>query len=76
MKYVALVGFILLVSGCSHFRINAAMCDGIQNDPNANPAMIQECRNYDEKEAEKASFPQNETQNKESFDKEIKEERK
>jgi len=76
MKYVALVSFVLLVGGCSHFRINAMMCNGIENDPNANPATLEECRNYDEKEAEKASLPHNETQSKENFDKEIKEERK
>jgi hypothetical protein len=43
---------VLLFSGCSHFTFNAPMCDQLASDPHATiPA---ECRNYNEKEAEKA----------------------
>ncbi len=55
MRYLILFS-VLLFSGCSHFRVNASMCDQIRRDPNAMniPA---ECRNYSEEDAEKASFP-------------------
>jgi len=49
----------LLFSACSHFTFNATMCDQIAKDPLA--TMPEECRVYNEKEAEK-SF--NNTQNK------------
>lgn len=49
-KYILLSS--LLFSGCSYFEFNFAMCDQIANDPNA--VMPKECRNYNEKEAEKA----------------------
>lgn len=42
----------LSFSGCSYFTFNAAMCDQIASDPNA--VMPQECRNYNEEEADKA----------------------
>lgn len=41
-------------SGCSGFSINASMCDKIANDPHQ--MMPEECRDYSEKEAEKAFF--------------------
>jgi len=45
--------FITLVfSGCSYFTINATMCDEIASQPNT--VMPQECRDYSEKEADKA----------------------
>ena len=42
----------LSLSGCSYFTFNAAMCEQIASDPKT--AMPQECRNYNEKEADKA----------------------
>jgi len=55
MRYLLFLS-IMLFSGCSHFRVNATMCDQVMNDPNAIniPA---ECRDYSEEDAEKASFP-------------------
>ena len=49
-KYLLLV--ILAFSGCSNITINGTMCDQIASDPNA--VMPQECRDYNEKEADKA----------------------
>ena len=43
---------LLLLAGCSNVTFNATMCDQIASDPHA--TMPQECRNYSEKEAEKA----------------------
>jgi hypothetical protein len=43
---------IIAVSGCSHVKITAAMCNQIAQDPNAQ--IPQECRDYSEKEAAKA----------------------
>lgn len=55
MRRLYYIGMFLLpfaFSGCS-FTVNAAMCDQIRTDPNQ--VVPQECRNYNEKEAEKAS---------------------
>ncbi|MEN8302482.1 MAG: hypothetical protein ABFQ64_00255 [Campylobacterota bacterium] len=41
-----------LFAGCSNIEFSATMCDEIASDPHA--TMPQECRNYSEKEAEKA----------------------
>ncbi|WP_321779531.1 hypothetical protein [Sulfurimonas sp.] len=43
---------VFLFSGCSHFTINASMCDKIASEPNT--VVPEECRNYNEKEADKA----------------------
>ncbi len=43
---------VFIFSGCSYFTFNATMCDQIASDPTA--TVPQECRNYSEKEAEKA----------------------
>ncbi|WP_418640843.1 hypothetical protein [Sulfurimonas sp. ST-27] len=43
---------ILFLTGCSNITITAAMCDKIQSDPTA--TIPQECRDYSEKEADKA----------------------
>ena len=43
---------LLLLAGCSNITFNATMCDQIASDPHA--TMPQECRNYNEKEADKA----------------------
>jgi len=49
-KYLLLVS--LFLSGCANFTINATMCDQIASEPNA--VVPQECRNYNEDEADKA----------------------
>lgn len=49
-KYILVLAF--LFSGCSHFTFNASMCDQIASEPNA--VMPEECRNYNEEEAQKA----------------------
>jgi len=49
-KYLAFI--FLVFSGCANFTINGTMCDQIASEPNA--VMPQECRNYNEKEADKA----------------------
>jgi len=47
-----LIATLLIFSGCSNMTFNASMCDKIASDPNA--IMPQECRNYNEEEAQKA----------------------
>lgn len=49
-KYILIASF--LFNGCSYFKFNAAMCENI--GPNDNPQKIEECRNYNEEEAQKA----------------------
>jgi len=49
-KYLLLV--VLAFSGCANFTINGTMCDQIASEPNG--VMPQECRDYNEKEADKA----------------------
>jgi hypothetical protein len=49
-KYLSLTA--LLLSGCAEITINGTMCDQIATEPNTQ--MPQECRNYNEKEADKA----------------------
>ena len=44
--------YSLMFSGCSHFKFNWSMCNRIAQDPNA--MMPEECRNYDEEEAQKS----------------------
>ncbi len=53
-KYILTLSFLftILFSGCSYFTFNWAMCDKIASDPNR--VMPQECRNYNEEEAQKA----------------------
>ena len=50
--YKLLLVAIFAFSGCSHFTFNAKMCDQIASDPHA--TVPQECRNYNEEEAQKA----------------------
>ena len=74
MFKILLVLLVLFMSGCSYFRITVAMCD-----PNDVNNMNGECRDYNEEEAEKSAYPKShitETQSKESFDEELKQERK
>jgi len=51
MWKIYLLSFFLF-AGCSNIEFNATMCDQIASDPHA--TMPEECRNYSEKEAEKA----------------------
>lgn len=44
--------YSILLTGCSHFTFNAAMCNNIASDPNAQ--IPEECRNYVEEEAQKS----------------------
>ncbi len=46
------IASLLLLTGCSHFTFNAAMCDQIASDPHA--TMPEECRNYMDEDAQKA----------------------
>ena len=43
---------VLFFSGCSHFTFNATMCNQIASDPTA--TVPEECRIYNEEEAQKA----------------------
>jgi len=49
-KYLMII--TLMLSGCANFTFNAVMCDKIASEPNA--VMPEECKNYDEKKADKA----------------------
>jgi len=53
-KYTLTISFLfaLLFSGCSYFKLSGAMCDKIASDPHR--VIPQDCRNYNEKEAQKA----------------------
>ncbi len=47
-----LLAFAFVLGGCSHFELNAPMCEQMLNEP---PSSIpKECRNYNESEAQKA----------------------
>jgi flagellar basal body-associated protein FliL len=50
--YKILIITALFLSGCSHFRVTAAMCQKLESEPGA--TVPQECRAYSEKEADKA----------------------
>lgn len=50
--YKYLLATLLIFSGCSNMKFNATMCDQIATDPNA--IMPQECRIYNEEDAQKA----------------------
>jgi hypothetical protein len=52
MKHLLLIPLLLLI-GCSGFKITGRMCDTLQPGESV-PA---ECRAYSEEEAEKASIP-------------------
>ena len=53
IKSITIVMGALVVSGCSGITITAAMCNDLRNDPSA-PKIPKECRDYSEKEAQKA----------------------
>jgi len=67
MSKFYIVAFILAFSGCSHFKFNASMCNQIASEPNS--VIPQECKNYNEEEANKAFF--NEKNTTQSSDGEI-----
>ncbi len=50
--YKLLILSTFVFSGCSYFTFNATMCDEIASDPQA--TVPQECKVYNEAEAEKA----------------------
>ncbi len=50
--YKYLLATLLVFSGCSSMTFNTSMCDSIASEPNA--IMPEECRNYNEEEAQKA----------------------
>lgn len=50
-KYLILIT-ALLFSGCSYFKFGYAMCEQIAEDPHK---MTQECKDYNEEKARKAS---------------------
>ncbi|MDQ7043718.1 MAG: hypothetical protein Q9M40_10705 [Sulfurimonas sp.] len=49
-KYIILTA--LMLDGCANFTINGTMCDSINRESGA--VVPQECRDYDEKEADRA----------------------
>ena len=57
MKKIWLILVIVSFGGCSNFKINSTMCDdiGLGSDRDINQ-IPKECRNYNEKEADKAFF--------------------
>lgn len=52
MKYLLLIPLLLLM-GCSGFKITGRMCDSLQ----PGQSISSECRPYSDEEAEKASIP-------------------
>ena len=57
MKYYLSLPLLFLITGCSYFSVNATNCDDIMmNDPNTQN-IPQECRDYNAKDAEKATYP-------------------
>ncbi|WP_455757215.1 hypothetical protein [Sulfurimonas sp.] len=56
--YKLLIAIVFLFSGCAQYAVNGTMCDEIANDPTK--TIPQECRNYVEAEADKASKKESE----------------
>jgi len=46
------ISAVFIFSGCANVTFNATMCEQIASDPHA--TVPQECRNYNEEEAQKA----------------------
>lgn len=59
--YKILIISMFIFSGCSYFTFNATMCTEIASDPHA--TVPEECRVYNEEEAQKAF---DKTKNKQS----------
>ena len=55
MKTLLLLTILASFGGCANFTINGTICDQIKTEPNTQQ-IPQECRKYNEKEAEKAFF--------------------
>jgi len=55
MKNIIFIILVASFSSCANFKINAPICNEIANEPNTQN-IPKECRNYNEKEAEKAFF--------------------
>jgi len=57
MKKYLLFPTLFLLTGCSHFSVNASNCeDLLRNDPNMQN-IPQECRDYNAEDANKATYP-------------------
>ncbi len=57
MKRYMAIALLLLLSGCSQISVTASNCDDImRNDPNTQN-IPSECRDYNEEEADKATYP-------------------
>ena len=57
MKKYVLLPLMFLLSGCSHFSVNATNCDDIMmNDPNTQN-IPSECRDYNSEDADKSTYP-------------------
>jgi hypothetical protein len=53
--YKYLLFTTLVLGGCSNFTVNGTMCDRVVNDrDNRNGGIPQECKSYNDKEADKA----------------------
>jgi hypothetical protein len=50
--YKTVLMFAFILSGCANFTVNGTMCDQVAYEPGQ--TVPQECRNYNEKEADKA----------------------
>ena len=56
MKEAAtMLAAVFLFSGCSHFTVGGTMCEQVMADPSQ--PVPQECRPYDERQAQEASMP-------------------
>ncbi len=57
MKKYLFIPMLFLVTGCAYVSVNGTNCEQIiANDPNAQN-IPQECRDYNEHEADKATYP-------------------
>ena len=58
MKNIFILVVLVSLGGCNGIQINSTMCDnvGVGSDPASPDGIPQECRNYNEKEADKAFF--------------------
>jgi len=55
MRYIFLIFTIVSLSSCGNFKVNTPICNEINSEPNTQN-IPKECRNYNEKEANKAFF--------------------
>ena len=52
MWKIYFISAVLFFGGCSNIKFNVSMCDQIASEPGA--TIPQECKNYNEEEAQKA----------------------